>query len=79
VNDICICIQTVIGPWMEFLDIVPEWSGNAHDSRIFRNSVLYILYMENQFDGILVGDRGYPCLLFLMTSIPNPRTDEEMW
>ncbi|XP_036143462.1 putative nuclease HARBI1 [Monomorium pharaonis] len=72
-------VQTVVGPRMEFLDIVPEWPGSAHDSRIFQNSLLCIRYIENQLDGgILVGDRGYPCLPFLMTPIPNPRTDEEM-
>ncbi|XP_071652749.1 putative nuclease HARBI1 [Temnothorax longispinosus] len=70
-------VQTVVGPRMEFLDIVPEWPGSAHDSRIFRTSLLYIRYIENQLDGILVGDRGYPCLPFLMTPVSNPRTDEE--
>lgn len=37
-------MQTVVGPRMEFLDIVPEWPGSAHDSRIFRTSLLYIRY-----------------------------------
>ncbi|XP_015189816.1 PREDICTED: putative nuclease HARBI1 [Polistes dominula] len=63
---------------MEFLDIVPEWPGSAHDSRIFQNSRIYMRYLEHQLNGILVGDAGYPCLPFLMTPINNPVTDEEI-
>jgi len=33
--------------------------------------------MENELNGILVGNRGYPCLSFYMIPISNPRTDEE--
>ena len=71
-------MQAVVGPRMEFLDIVPEWPGSAHDSRIFQNSLLYMRYLEQRLDGVLVGDRGYPCLRFLMTPLPNPQTDEQM-
>jgi len=40
---IYICIlKAVVGPRTEFLDIVPEWPGSAHDSRIFQNSLLYV-------------------------------------
>ena len=71
-------VQAVVGPRMEFLDIVPEWPGSAHDSRIFRNSLLYMRYFQRHLDGMLVGDRGYPCLHFLMTPLTNPQTDEEL-
>ncbi|XP_017875626.1 putative nuclease HARBI1, partial [Ceratina calcarata] len=70
-------VQAVVGPRMEFLDLVPEWPGSAHDSRIFQNSRVHMRYAERQLDGMLVGDRGYPCLPFLMTPLANPRTDEE--
>lgn len=73
---ICI-LKAVVGPRMEFLDIVPEWPGSAHDSRIFQNSLLYVRLTEQQLNGILVGDKGYPCLPFLMTPIANAQTDEE--
>lgn len=71
-------VQAVVGPRMEFLDIVPEWPGSAHDSRIFQNSAIYMRYLERRSYGMLVGDKGYPCLPFLMTPIANPQTDEEL-
>jgi hypothetical protein len=36
-------VQAVVGPRMEFIDIVPEWAGSEHDSRIFRNSRIFIM------------------------------------
>ncbi|XP_011864268.1 PREDICTED: putative nuclease HARBI1, partial [Vollenhovia emeryi] len=72
------CTHAVIGPRTEFLDIVSEWPGSQHDSRIFQNSRIYMKYVERQLSGILVGDAGYPCLPFLLTPIQNPQTDEEI-
>ncbi|CAD6242562.1 GSCOCG00009513001-RA-CDS, partial [Cotesia congregata] len=71
-------VQTIVGPRMEFLDIVPEWPGSADDSRIFQNSRIYKRYSERELTGILVGDARYPCLPFLMTPIANPVTDEQI-
>ena len=71
-------VQAVVGPRTEFLDIVPEWPGSQHDSRIFQNSRIYMRYVQRQLSGILVGDAGYPCLPFLLTPIQNPQTDEEI-
>ncbi|XP_043470202.1 putative nuclease HARBI1 [Leptopilina heterotoma] len=71
-------VQAVVGPRMEFLDIVPEWPGRAHDSRIFQNSLIHMRYVQGRLDGILVGDKGYPCLPFLMTPFRNPHNEEEM-
>lgn len=63
---------------MEFLDIVPEWPGSAHNSRIFQNSRIYMRYFERQLTGLLVGNAEYPCLPFLMTPVKNPVTDEQI-
>lgn len=60
------------------MDIVPEWPGSEHDSRIFQNSRVYMRYREGRLDGMLVGDGGYPLLPFLLTPINNPVTDEEI-
>ncbi|XP_026827112.1 putative nuclease HARBI1 isoform X2 [Ooceraea biroi] len=71
-------VQVVVGPRTEILDIVPEWPGSEHDSRIFQNSRIYMRYRQGGLDGMLVGDGGYPALPFLLTPIGNPRTDEEI-
>jgi len=70
-------LQAVVGPRTEFLDIVPEWPGSEHDSRIFQNSRIYMRYRERELDGMLVGDSGYPSLPFLLTPINNPVSEEE--
>lgn len=62
---------------MEFLDIVPEYPGSQHDSRIFQNSI-YMQYVQGKLNGELVGDSGYPTLPFLLIPIGNPQTDEEI-
>lgn len=71
-------LQVVVGPRTEILDIVPEWPGSEHDSRIFQNSRIYMRYTERQLNGMLIGDAGYPSLPFLLTPINNPVTDEEI-
>lgn len=62
---------------MEFLDVVPEYPGSQHDSRIFQNSRLYMQYMQGKFNGKVVGESGYPSLPFLVTPIGNPQTTDE--
>ncbi|XP_066590872.1 putative nuclease HARBI1 [Prorops nasuta] len=71
-------VQAVVGPKTEFLDLVPEWPGSEHDSRIFQISRLFIKYQTRELSGMLVGDSGYSSLLFLLTLISNPATDEEI-
>lgn len=63
---------------MKFLDIVPEWPGSQHDSRIFQNSRIHMRYVEREQNGILLGDAGYPSLPFLITPLANPMTDAEI-
>ncbi|XP_066585716.1 putative nuclease HARBI1 [Prorops nasuta] len=71
-------VQTVVGPKTEILDIVPEWPGSQHDSRIFQNSRVYMRFLHHELNGILVGDNGYPSLPFLLTPFVNPETDEQL-
>lgn len=71
-------MQAVVGPHTEFLDLVPEWPGSEHDSRIFQNSRIYMRYRQRELDGMLIGDGGYPSLPFLLTPIGNPISDEQI-
>uniref|UniRef100_A0A3B3T6Q5 DDE Tnp4 domain-containing protein n=1 Tax=Paramormyrops kingsleyae TaxID=1676925 RepID=A0A3B3T6Q5_9TELE len=47
--------------------------GSVHDSHIFRESIVSQLF-EERFDGLLLGDRGYPCLKHLVPPYPDPLT-----
>nr|XP_046468097.1 uncharacterized protein LOC124212257 [Neodiprion pinetum] len=67
----------VVGPNMECLDVVLEWPESNYDSRIFQNSRIYMRYRKRQLTGTLVGDAGYPCLPFLLTTLTNPITDAQ--
>lgn len=62
---------------MGFLDLVPEWPGSQHDSRIFQNSQVFMRYQQRELTGMLVGDGGYPCPTFLITLFRNPQNEEE--
>ncbi|XP_063222184.1 putative nuclease HARBI1 [Bacillus rossius redtenbacheri] len=67
-------VQAVMGPSMEFLDIVARWAGSTHDSRIFQMSRVNMRYVEGQLTGSLLGDNGYPALRHLLTPLLNPLT-----
>ncbi|XP_066602013.1 putative nuclease HARBI1 [Prorops nasuta] len=71
-------VQVIVGPKMEIMDIIPEWPGSQHDSRILQNSRIYIRYEQGQLKGMLVGDGGYPALPWLLTPIRNPVNDNEI-
>lgn len=62
---------------MEFLDLVPEWPGSQHDSRILQNSRVFMRYQQRELTGMMVGDSGYPSLTFLLTPFRNPQNEEE--
>ncbi|XP_057689511.1 putative nuclease HARBI1 [Corythoichthys intestinalis] len=51
-----------------------RWPGSVHDARIFRESLLSQGFQEGRFDGLLLGDRGYPCQKHLMTPFADPQS-----
>ncbi|XDV42539.1 hypothetical protein PO909_011177 [Leuciscus waleckii] len=53
-------------------NVEAKWPGSVHDSRIFRESHLCTLFERGDFDGILLGDRGYACRQYFMTPFPDP-------
>ncbi|KAJ9586746.1 hypothetical protein L9F63_019684, partial [Diploptera punctata] len=59
---------------MEFINIVTGWPGSAHDSRMFKSSMICGQFEEGEVSGILLGDSGYACDHFLMTPLLSPQT-----
>uniref|UniRef100_UPI003AABFF53 putative nuclease HARBI1 n=1 Tax=Centroberyx gerrardi TaxID=166262 RepID=UPI003AABFF53 len=57
--------------------IEAKWPGSVHDSRIFRASSLSQRFAQGEFNGALLGDRGYPCMPYLLTPYPEPATEAE--
>ena len=70
-------VQAVCDTKLMFMNIVCWWPGSTHDSRIFDNSALCSQFRNGLIDGILLGDRGYPCCHYLMTPVLNPMTSKE--
>uniref|UniRef100_A0A915IH54 DDE Tnp4 domain-containing protein n=1 Tax=Romanomermis culicivorax TaxID=13658 RepID=A0A915IH54_ROMCU len=58
-------------------NVVARWPGSTHDSRILRLSNLYQQFENHEFDGLLLGDSGYPCRPWLMNSLPDPESNTE--
>lgn len=54
-----------------------SWPGSVHDSRVFKNSVIYPIMLPNAFNAILLGDEGYGITPFLMTPYRTPATNEQ--
>ncbi|XP_039626032.1 putative nuclease HARBI1 [Polypterus senegalus] len=52
-------------------NVEAKWPGSVHDARIFRELSLCQTFQQGQYNGYLLGDRGYPCLPCLMTPYPE--------
>ncbi|XP_029899991.1 putative nuclease HARBI1 [Myripristis murdjan] len=49
-----------------------KWPGSVPDSKIYRESNLSDRLQSGELDGLLLGDRGYPCQPMLLTPYPDP-------
>lgn len=58
-------------------NVVASWKGSTHDARIFNDSTLkdQLAALPGRFH--VLGDKGYPCMRYLMTPLSNPRTAAE--
>jgi hypothetical protein len=62
----------------KFTNVVAKWPGSTHDSHIFRtSSVAQDLAGTHLENGVLLGDRGYACMPFLMTPYLEPETQSQ--
>ena len=57
--------------------MVAHWAGSTHDSRIFYESDLYDRFENNEFNGALLGDSGYPLKQYLITPVRAPQGPAE--
>ncbi|XP_053366807.1 putative nuclease HARBI1 [Clarias gariepinus] len=65
-------VQMVCDSLCHITNVEAKWPGSVHDSRIFRESQLFQRFERGDYDGVLIGDRGYACRQYFMTPFPNP-------
>lgn len=69
--------QMVCDPNFRITSLCARWPGSCHDARIWKTSCLYQKFENGDYDGILLGDSGYPHSRYLMTLILTLRTQSE--
>ncbi|XP_045121818.1 putative nuclease HARBI1 [Portunus trituberculatus] len=72
-------IQLVFDAQYRILDVVAQWPGSVHDSRIWNECGLKADFERGTIPGgcHLIGDSGYPCQPWLLTPILQPRDAAE--
>ena len=70
-------IQVMCDLNLKFVDAVIRWPGSTHDSRILANSNIYREFENGNYNGIVLGDSGYPLRNWLMVPYLRPATDAE--
>ncbi|KAL2082811.1 hypothetical protein ACEWY4_022629 [Coilia grayii] len=68
-------LQAVVDHTAKFLDVCVGYTGSVHDSRVLKNSPLYLEKKYPPPGYFLIGDGGYPCLSYpitLMTPYRQP-------
>ncbi|XP_039523259.1 putative nuclease HARBI1, partial [Pimephales promelas] len=65
-------VQVICDATHLITNVEAKWPGSVHDARIFRESSLCNKFEQGHFYGYLLGDRGYPCLPYMMTPYPDP-------
>ncbi|CAL2052421.1 unnamed protein product [Caenorhabditis brenneri] len=62
---------------LSFIWVCCKYGGSAHDSRVFRESLLHSSLQSGALKGILLGDSAYRSEKFLLKPILNPATEPE--
>lgn len=68
----CVCVILTSELWIWCV-----WHGSVHDARVFENSSLHWRLENKLLNRLLLGDQGYPCRSYLMTSFANPSSTGE--
>lgn len=72
-------VQATCNAKEEFTSIDAQWPGSVHDSRILKNSAIYVQMNNMRHNNmVLLGDSGYGINRWLMKPYRNPETPEEI-
>ncbi|MCL4144307.1 UNVERIFIED_CONTAM: hypothetical protein GTU68_041549 [Idotea baltica] len=71
-------ICAVCDPTCKFTFASIRWPGSCHDSFILRQTTLFNQYENNEKNGFILADSGYPCRKWIMTPYRNPQTQSQM-
>lgn len=69
-------MQATCNAQEKFTSVDCQWPGSVHDSRIFKNSDIYILKNSTE-ECVLLGDDGYSKLPWIMTPWKNLSNQEQ--
>lgn len=70
-------VQAIVGPNLEFFDMVVRWPGSSHDSFIYNCSSAKQRLETGALEGILLGDSGYAVSNVLLTPFLSPNSPSE--
>jgi hypothetical protein len=70
-------VQAVVNSNLEFTNVVAKYPGRVHDSFIWNNCELKRFLANNNINGWLLGDSGYPLERQLMTPFISPSNDSQ--
>ena len=70
--------QVICNSRNKILNVVADWPGSTHDSRILRSCVIGNQFAIGQLRGLLLSDSGYACTNWLLTPLLNPISNSEM-
>ncbi|XP_042234059.1 putative nuclease HARBI1 [Homarus americanus] len=76
-NFFSINVMAVCDAHMKFTNLVVNWPGSAHDSRIFSTSRLCDSLQAGDYQGFLLGDSGYALRPYILTPIHNPSEEKQ--
>uniref|UniRef100_A0AAR2J8S9 DDE Tnp4 domain-containing protein n=2 Tax=Pygocentrus nattereri TaxID=42514 RepID=A0AAR2J8S9_PYGNA len=65
-------LQIIYDATNTITNLEAKWPGSVDDAQIFCESALYNKFEKGQYNGLLLADRGYPCMPYMMTPYPDP-------
>ncbi|CAG2242663.1 HARBI1 [Mytilus edulis] len=71
-------VQVIVNVDSQFINVVVKWHGSSHDSRVLKESRVFMQCEQSNHDAYLLGDSGYPCKKFLLTPYLHPQTRQEI-